>query len=96
MTFLRKIKNFLSRYCLDDKFRSKVNVIPESILILIGFITKKYSLILYGILIITLVSALIKTIVKMIVVKKIKKSVSSLSQNIVLDDLANDENTKKL
>ena len=63
---------------MDTQFRNKINLIPEVVLIVYGFISSKYSLIFYGCLVIALLNVVLNAIAKKIAIKDIKNNLSNI------------------
>lgn len=87
MKLSEKIKNLFSRYLLDNTFRSKVHLIPEIILVIIGLCSSNYSLIFYGCLVLVAYNMILNFIAKKIAIKKISQEMSKVSNQVIDNDI---------
>ena len=87
MKLSEKIKNLFSRYLLDNTFRSKVHLIPEIILIIVGLCSSNYSLIFYGCLVLVAYNMILNFIAKKIAIKKISQQMAKVSNQVIDNDI---------
>lgn len=77
MKLLKKISSFFKLYFYDSKFRSKVHLIPELILIFLGFYTSNYSIIFVGCVAIAIYNLILNFISRKVVANHFKNQISN-------------------